>query len=201
MTPRSYHHGDLRRSLIRAAVIVLERHGLEGLSLRAVARQAKVSHAAPYHHFANRDQLVEAVAEAGFADLRAFIIRHLETTTFEPGAMLQEAAVGYVLFAVEHPDVYRLMFGAALKDHNPSEALLASSAGAYGLIHGGIAAAFQGQPVDEARVVTLARTCWSIAHGVATLTIDGHLGATDPEAVAEQTRAITGVLWQGLRAG
>jgi AcrR family transcriptional regulator len=180
---------------------VLEREGLDGLTLRAVAREAGVSHAAPYHHFTSRDELVEAVAEAGFGELRAFVVRHLQTTPHDPAAMLQEAAVGYVLFAVERPDLYRLMFGAALQGRNPTDALVAASAGAYDLIHGGIAAAFAGRPADPERVALLARTCWAIAHGVATLTIDGQLGPADRAEIAARTRAITGVLWEGLRAG
>jgi AcrR family transcriptional regulator len=180
---------------------VLERDGLDGLTLRAVAREAGVSHAAPYHHFASRDELVEALAEAGFGELRAYVVHHLETTRYEPAAMLQEAAVGYVLFAVERPDLYRLMFGAALQGRDPTAALVAASGAAYDLIHSGIAAAFAGRAADPERVALLARTCWSIAHGVATLTIDGQLGPGDRHEVAARTRAITGVLWEGLRSG
>jgi AcrR family transcriptional regulator len=199
--PRSYHHGDLRRSLVAAALNLLGRHGLDGLTLRAVAREAGVSHAAPYHHFASRDELIEALAATGFGELRAFVVRHLETTRYEPAAMLQEAAVGYVLFAVEHPDLYRLMFGGALQGRNPTDALLAASASAYDLIHTGITAAFAGRAADPERVALLARTCWAISHGVATLTIDGQLGPADREEVATLTRAITQVLWQGMRSG
>ena len=203
--PRGYHHGDLRRSLVEAATALIERRGLEGLTLRAVARRAKVSHAAPYHHFASRDQLLEAVAAAGFENLRAFVVHHLEEARVEPAAMLQEAAVGYVLFAVENPDLYRVMFGAALKDHNPSAALLQSSADAYDLIHSGIAAAFcgraTGETIDDARVAVLARACWAMVHGVASLAIDGHLAPAATETAGEQARALTTVLWRGLHEG
>src|SRR5436190_20644583 len=67
--PRKYHHGHLRRALIEAARVILEREGPAALSLRAVARQAGVSPAAPYHHFKDKDELLEAVALEGWAML------------------------------------------------------------------------------------------------------------------------------------
>src|SRR5437867_3059422 len=67
-TRERYHHGDLRRSLIQAGREVLAERGVDALSLREVARRAKVSQAAPYHHFANKADLVSAIAQHGFED-------------------------------------------------------------------------------------------------------------------------------------
>ncbi|MEM8998021.1 MAG: helix-turn-helix domain-containing protein, partial [Acidobacteriota bacterium] len=64
--PQQYHHGDLRAALVRSATELLERSGPGAVSLRSVARDAGVSHAAPYRHFKDRHELMEAVAAAGF---------------------------------------------------------------------------------------------------------------------------------------
>src|SRR5215218_5462232 len=63
---KPYHHGDLQRALVDAAQTILEREGPAALSLRAVAREAGVSPAAPYHHFKDKDELIGAVAKRGF---------------------------------------------------------------------------------------------------------------------------------------
>jgi AcrR family transcriptional regulator len=205
-----YHHGDLRRALIAGAREVLRRDGLPGLTLRAVARRAHVSHAAPYHHFADREELLEALAASGFDELRSFIGRHLAGAGVDGGLLLREAAVAYVLFAVSQPDLFRLMFGATLSGRPPSELLRDSSSAAYGLIHEGIAGALgEAGAGDPAAIETLARACWAMAHGIASLAIDGQFGtadaadaaaAADPEVVARETRALTEVLWHGLEA-
>src|SRR5437764_560426 len=69
--PRAYHHGDLKAALIDSALEILRKEGLEALTLRAVARRAGVSQAAPYRHFADRRALVAAVAERGFERMQA----------------------------------------------------------------------------------------------------------------------------------
>ena len=124
-----YHHGDLRRSLIAAALEIIEKEGLEALSLRAVARRANVSHTAPYHHFTNRAELLSAVALEGFDALREGIARRTAGID-EPRTALVEGCVGYVLFALAHPSRYRLMFSPELADP-PSEPLRSASTTAF----------------------------------------------------------------------
>src|SRR5437763_17021842 len=104
-----YHHGALRDALLQAAERVLERDGLAGLTLRAVAREAGVSHAAPSHHFADLTGLVSELAAIGF--------RKFNTAMAAAGAMgnsrLEKAlarAKGYVAYAQAHPGMYGLMF-------------------------------------------------------------------------------------------
>lgn len=96
----TYHHGELRPALLRAAAKILESEGREAISLRDLARRAGVSHAAPYRHFADREALFAALAEEGFALLAA----ELE------GKPRQAQAVAYVRFALANPGRFRLMF-------------------------------------------------------------------------------------------
>lgn len=96
----TYHHGDLRPSLLRAAAKLLEKEGRDALSLRDLARRAGVSHNAPYRHFADRQALLAALAAEGFALLAA----ELE------GRPWREQAMAYLRFALANPERFTLMF-------------------------------------------------------------------------------------------
>jgi AcrR family transcriptional regulator len=96
----TYHHGELRPALLRAAAKILEKEGCDAISLRDLARRAGVSHNAPYRHFADRQALLAAVAEEGFALLAAAL----------EGKSWREQATAYLRFALANPERFRLMF-------------------------------------------------------------------------------------------
>src|SRR6516165_2467133 len=104
----SYHHGDLRRTLIDAALEVIATSGPGQLSLRALARSAGVSHAAPAHHFGDKSGVFTAIATEGFELLYESQVRTSEGMA--PAATLLPLAVNYVLFAIEHPSHYEVMW-------------------------------------------------------------------------------------------
>jgi AcrR family transcriptional regulator len=193
-----YHHGDLRRSLVAAALEIIEKEGLDALSLRAVARRANVSHTAPYHHFASRAELLAAVAGEGFHALGETIARRVDGID-DPRASFIEGCVGYVLFAIAHPFRYKLMFSAELASAS-SEPLQDASSTAFGAL---VAAIERCQSADLARdgdPRTLARAAWSMIHGLSLLLLDGHF--RDPKsgrAAGERTaRAMLETLWEGM---
>ncbi len=107
--PRPYHHGDLRRALVEAARQLVETEGPSAMSLRAVARHAGVSPAAPYHHFKDKGELLDAVAKEGWAMLAAAVLTATDQT---PGDALGPT-LAYVTFARNHPALYRIMYDAA----------------------------------------------------------------------------------------
>ena len=111
--PRPYHHGDLRRALIEAALALVTEEQDWGFSLREVARRAGVSHNAPYNHFPEKRDLLGAVAAAGFEALRERMRASVAGVTSPPAALLA-CAKAYVNAGVENPALYRLMFGRAL---------------------------------------------------------------------------------------
>src|SRR5215469_6769180 len=114
---RGYHHGDLRNGLLEAARSILEEQSLSALTLRAVARRAGVSHAAPYRHFPNHEALLVELSVEGFQELRRFIVEASKVTGSESDRI---AAIGaaYMRFVAKRPAVARLMFGPQLPNRD-----------------------------------------------------------------------------------
>ena len=104
-----YHHGDLHDALLKAAERVLERDGLGGLTLRAVAREAGVSHAAPTHHFGDLTGLVSELAAIGFRQFNAAMAA-AGAIDAPPLMKAMARAKAYVAYAQAHPGMYGLMF-------------------------------------------------------------------------------------------
>jgi AcrR family transcriptional regulator len=131
---RPYHHGDLRRSLIRAGTKKIEEKGLDGLSLREVARAAGVSHTAPYRHFRDKADLIAAIAQKGFEqltdDATAAADRHAE----DPREQFVAASVQYILFGVRQPRMAHLLFGGVINMKTAPRSLKAASWAAFQLV-------------------------------------------------------------------
>jgi AcrR family transcriptional regulator len=171
-----YHHGALHGALLEAADRVLERDGLAGLTLRAVAREAGVSHAAPTHHFGDLTGLVSELAAVGYRQFSAAMMAAaMVGTSLTEQAMARAKA--YVAFAQAHPGMYGLMFRAERLDMNrPSlhEAANASFAGFAGAVgasrHEQISE--EALSLDQAAAIVRA---WSLVHGFTMLLLDDRL--------------------------
>ena len=170
-----YHHGNLRAALITAAVQLLDEVGPHGVSLREVARRAGVTHAAPYRHFADKETLLAAVAEEGFHLLEDEMRARMDQAGADPTARLQASGVGYVMFAVQHPAHFRLMFGRELHDRRARPALFEASEAAYQVLVEALAGvqAAGGLPGQDPTI--LAVGAWSKVHGLAMLLVEGQL--------------------------
>jgi AcrR family transcriptional regulator len=114
---RAYHHGDLRNALLDAARKILEEESLAQLSLRAVARRAGVSHAAPYRHFPNHEALLVELAIEGFAELKDEIVAAGVQTGAESDRIAHIGAA-YMRFVVRRPELTSLMFGQQLPNRD-----------------------------------------------------------------------------------
>ena len=203
--PRSYHHGDLRRALLTAALHIVRIEGTAGLTLRAVARRAGVSHQAPYHHFSDRAALVAAVAQEGF-DRLADELARAQAAAENPVARMQESGVAYVVFAVRHPEHFRVMFGPELADRSSHPELARAAGQVFEALLAPAALVLAAQPSGGGGV---GATLWSAVHGLAMLLIDGQLpvrgGAGRPGAAADAAAArrlaleVTERLWLGLQ--
>lgn len=113
---QTYHHGDLKNALLTAADQLLEAQGLQGFTLRACARLAGVSHAAPKHHFGDVRGLLAALAERGFERLAQQLVENITPVLGNLNAEMQATARAYVGFAQQHPEHFRVMFRADLID-------------------------------------------------------------------------------------
>ena len=187
----TYHHGDLRAALLDAALEVLEEDGATALSLRAVARRAGVSSAAPYRHYADREALVSAVAGVGYRDLaERLAAAHPAPST---PAQLADVAVAYVRFAIERPALFRIMFSEPC-DRNNDERVAATAAVTL-YLREIVARAFPDSDPEA-----LAPAIWALVHGLAFLYLDGKLDATDPAAVdARVSNAVAALLGASAR--
>jgi AcrR family transcriptional regulator len=120
--PRPYHHGDLRNALLDAARAILEEKSLADLSLRAVARRAGVSHAAPYRHFPNHEALLVEIATEGFVALKDELIAASRMSSTKSDR-ITEIGGAYMRFAAKRPAQTRLMFGPQLPNRDKFPAL------------------------------------------------------------------------------
>ncbi len=170
----AYHHGDLRDALIAAALAILDEGGdPAALTLREAARRAGVSAMAPYRHFADKDALLAAVAAIGFDRLGEALLK--EDRSDSPGDALVGQGVAYVRFACENPSLFRLMFGATLANCDGPH--LPAAERSYAIMVSRVAAV-----KHPAETSDWALHCWAIAHGLASLAVDGKLPLRDGTA-------------------
>ena len=189
---RRYHHGDLRRALIEAAVQLVAERGVDGLTLRAAARRVGVTHAAPYRHFSDKDALIAAVAEQGFRRMVRFMHQARDEAEPEPFLQLQAIGVAYVEFALAHPSHFRVMFGPKLSSQvGRYDDLRSSARNAFGLLVETIRSGQRNGVVRDGDSRELAVTAWSVVHGLSALLIDGHVPGENPEQVLNLARNAT----------
>ena len=119
----AYHHGDLRAALITAALEVIGEIGPRGLTIREVARRAGVSHAAPYRHFADRNELILAVVEHGFELMDEEMQAAKDAAGDDLVAQFAASGEAYVAFALNYPAYYRVMFSGDLLNSTGHESL------------------------------------------------------------------------------
>ena len=107
---KPYHHGDLRNALIESAVAILEKEGVQGLTLRKAAARAGVSHSAPYRHFAAKEALIAEISRIGFEELGRRGREYIKGLR-NPAQRLKAYGQAYIEFAAEKPTHFRIMFG------------------------------------------------------------------------------------------
>jgi AcrR family transcriptional regulator len=180
-TSRSpYHHGDLRAACLRAAMDLLEEGGATALSLRAVARRAGVSPAAPYRHYADRDALISAVAAVGYRELaEQLAAAHPSPSTADDFGAI---AVAYVQFALQRPALFRVMFAEPCDTDNSERVAATNAISEY--VSAIVRQSFPGFDTEA-----LSTAAWALVHGLAFLHLDGKLDASAPDVVSNRVRA------------
>lgn len=195
-----YHHGDLRRALIEASLALISEEGFSALTLREVARRAGVTHAAPYRHFADKEALLAAVAEEGFRAMATQMRERMEPES-SPSARLLACGVAYVLFAVQHPAHFRVMFGPHFTQPKDHAGLSQEGSNAFGLLVQSITQGQQAGELRQGEPLPLALMAWAQVHGLASLLVDHQLDQPGQGAPKAEELALfqTRLLFEGLR--
>ncbi|WP_083410565.1 TetR/AcrR family transcriptional regulator [Mycolicibacterium rutilum] len=179
---RSYHHGNLRQAAIEAAIGEVRRVGAAGVSMREVARRAGVTHAALAYQFGDKSGLFTAVATEGF---------RLAAKAIGAAAVGRDAfvagGIAYVVFAIEHPGHYEVMFRPDLYRHDDAELMEARNA-AFALLYGSARTSLDAPTGQDVTGVVVAG--WSMSHGLATLLRTGNLEGRIPGDASELARQI-----------
>lgn len=171
--PRTYHHGNLRAALIDAGLAALEKSDLAAFSLRAIAREVGVSANAAYRHFANKDDLLSALAAEGF---RRFAAQQAAAAKQGAGNIVElqtATAKAYVSFAQAHPALFRLMFSRFLYASSSEDLKVAAATAFQQLLQASAQQA--GVAPDSEQAMMTAVASWSMVHGLSHLLLDGQL--------------------------
>ncbi|WP_245677123.1 TetR/AcrR family transcriptional regulator [Nocardia acidivorans] len=190
-SPRSYHHGDLRAELLRRAETLLRRAGVDGLSLRQLARDTGVSHAAPSRHFRDKQALLDALAVSGFERLGASFEKAAAT-----GTLLERTtavARAYLRFAIDNPALLAVMFA---RKQQQTPAMQAAVAQALAMPVAMIGEAQQQGEVIPGDARRFCLSAMAALQGLATFVGSGFIAADDADSLFEET--VTHML-DGLR--
>ncbi len=171
-TAKSYHHGNLRAELLDTAIEQLRELGTDELSLRALARAIGVSQTAPYRHFADKSDLLVAMASRGYRNLLASLREAGKVAGNCPRDQLVAFAHAYVDYAGKHPQLFKLMFGPMVQPTDKHPELREVSKETFLLVQQMLAQGIGEGIFKDQDVVYLANAGWAGIHGLATLRVD-----------------------------
>jgi len=189
---RPYHHGDLERALIAAALGIIQADGVEGLTLRRVGASVGVSRSALYRHFDDKASLVARIAADGFHLLRETLMRVRANAVPEANDTLEVMAAAHVHFAQANPSHYAAMFGGFLGDWHAYPNVAEQAGAAIGELVQVIRDAQRRGHLGPGEPVVIAEVMWALAFGIARLGNSNHLSG---RALPIEALAVQGVRW------
>lgn len=199
----SYHHGALREALLAAAESLLLEQGVDAFSLRACARRAGVSHAAPAHHFGDARGLLTAFATVGFERMAALMQRYRDSAPADPVQRLLAVGQAYIDFALVNRAHFQLMFGSDRLDAGDA-ALAAAAQATADMLGQAMAAVMAAGQLPPASLQPRLLLAWSAVHGFATLVTEGQcnqlfgLAPDKPQAAQAAATAMLALLGPAL---
>jgi len=195
---RAYHHGDLERALVDAAVAIIGEEGVRAFTLRSVGARVGVSRTALYRHFDDKAALLARVASEGFRRLHAALAKAVATASSKHADVLPAMAAAYVRFAADNPSHYETMFGGFLTDWSRDPDLMRHADAAFNILVDTIRGEQERGRIRDGDPIELAEISWSLNHGIATLAMARHLPRT---ATGVETLAVLGsrLLEAGMR--
>jgi len=200
-TGDGYHHGDLRRALLDAAMALVDERGIDGFTMREVARRAGVSHNAPYHHFEDKAAVIAALAEEGYDMLLAAELAVLDPTDTVEGR-IRALGVAYVRFAAEHTARFRLMNRPELRTQDEVTPVQAAGMASEAPLLDTIVEGQRSGVFAAGDVGQLGLAAWSLVHGLATIAVDGPMRAqvSPGRQLDELSTGVIEVILEGIRA-
>ena len=178
MTENTYHHGDLKNALIKAGVEILTKEGIGSLSLRKVALRAGVSHSAPYAHFSDKQSLIAAISTEGFRQLYAELVAVVSLHAADPRRQLVEGAQAYTRFALDNPDIFKIMFSSALEKEKEYPAFVEISQKTFARVLDVVRACQVAGVLKPGAPDVLAVSIWGQVHGIVSLALEGQISHT-----------------------
>lgn len=175
--PPAYHHGALRKALLEAAEALLLEHGVDAFTLRACARQAGVSHAAPAHHFGDVRGLLTAFATVGFNRMADQMQTYARAAPPHPLHRLVAVGQAYIDFALAHRAHFQLMFSSDRLDSDDA-ALQQAGQRTGDQLQQAMAAVMSERELAPQTLPQRLLLAWSAVHGYATLVIEGQCNNT-----------------------
>ena len=201
---KPYHHGDLRRVLIDAALQLVSERGMDAVSVREAARRAGVSPGAPFRHFPSRDALIHAVAEEAQRRFRAEIEAALaDAPAGDPLGRFRSLGLAYLRWAMRNPTHFEVISSRRLFDHDRAAAVSSDNAELIALTEQTLADAFAAGQLRSADLKHVQIAGRALVYGFARMNIDGHFprwGVAAPEA-ERRAEAILDLFIEGIAKG
>jgi AcrR family transcriptional regulator len=165
MSEKSYHHGDLKNTLIQVGIKMLAEEGIEGFSLRKVAREAGVTHSAPYAHFADKQAMIAAISTDGYRKVYERINAVVEQFPNEPLRQFIETAWAYVSFGFDEPDHFKITFSGSVEREREYPALVEMTSKTFDTLRQLIIRCQKADLIDNGEPDLAAVTVWGFVHG------------------------------------
>lgn len=195
---RAYHHGDLERALVDTALRMIQKDGVQALTLRGVGAALGVSRTALYRHFDDKQALLARVAAEGFKRFHDALSAAAAAAEARRADPMPAMAAAYAQFARAHPSHYQTMFGGVLTGDLRHPGLQADGEAAFGVLLNAIRRGQEQGRIRRGDPLELAEITWALSHGIATLGMAGQLRSAPPSLEPLAVRAWT-LLHDGLR--
>jgi AcrR family transcriptional regulator len=168
----NYHHGNLRLALINAAIDQIKEHGVEKLSMRAIARIVGVSQTAPYRHFEDKNHLLSEVATLAFSELYEISMAVVDLNR-TPLQNIQATGLVYLQYAIENPEKYRVLFGSRIQNRRSYASMVEAGEKSFQILIDQVERGIADGDFIPGCALILANTLWTQVHGAASLILDG----------------------------